>query len=274
MPRGELDRYETTAGRIVAQRLGGVEHARDILNAPAATHDFDIELTDGRVVALEVTSAADREIEALRATALGREWKAPSLGQHWWLGVPENRKLRVKTLMTGVVPHLEVLEQHDIEEVGGSRHPVRHLPLGTHPAVAEAARGVFALGADRATRLGIPKPGETALVMASLHGGISSNFGMLNELVAECASAKVAKLTVAEADERHLFIWMRPSAASAELAVATLPPPESRPMLPDGIDVVWVATGPSTSDALYGKLWQLRSPGGWENVSAIALISH
>src|ERR1022692_2901934 len=198
MPRGELDQYETTAGRIVAQRLGGVEHARDVLDAPAATHDVDIELPDSRVIALEVTSAADREIEALRATALGREWKASSLGRHWWLGVPENRKLKVKTLMAGVVPHLEVLEQYDIDEVGGPRRPDRHLPQGTHPAVVEAARGVFALGADRATRLGIPKPGDTALVMASLHGGLSSNFGMLNELVAECASAKAAKLTAAE----------------------------------------------------------------------------
>jgi hypothetical protein len=273
MPRGGLDRYETTAGRIVAQRLGGVEHARDVLDAPAATHDLDIELPDSRVIALEVTSAADREIEALRATALGREWKAPSLGRHWWLGVPENRKLQVKTLMTGVVPHLEVLEQYDIEEVGGSRHPDRHLPLGTDPAVVEAAQGMFALGADRATRLGVPEPGEAALVMASLHGGTSSNFVMLNKLVAECASAKVAKLIAAEADERHLFIWIRPSAAGAELAVATLPPPASRPVLPDDIDVVWLATGPSTSDALYGKLWQLRSSGGWENVSAIVLSS-
>ena len=47
MPRGALDPYEETAGKIVAQQLGGTYCARDVPGAPAATHDLDVELPAG-----------------------------------------------------------------------------------------------------------------------------------------------------------------------------------------------------------------------------------
>jgi hypothetical protein len=68
------------------------------------------------------------------------------------------------------VPYLEMLERHDIEQVGGAGRANRGIPADAHPEIVAAARGVFGLGADRATRLGPTKQGETALVMASLHG--------------------------------------------------------------------------------------------------------
>jgi hypothetical protein len=83
-------------------------------------------------------------------------------------------------------------------------------------------------------------------------------------LVADCAEAKAEKLRAAAGDERHLFVWMRPSLSDAELAMATLPPPAEAPALPDGIDAVWVATGPKAPESLFGRLWHLRPPGGWE----------
>jgi hypothetical protein len=206
-------------------------------------------------------------LEALRALAIGREWKAPSLGRHWWLGVPNDGSVKVKTLMTRVIPHLEVLERHAIEQVGEGGRAGRRPPAGADDEVANAARGVFGLGADRATRLGAPKPGETALVMPSLHGGAASNFDLLNDLVAGCAEAKAKKLAVASGDERHLFVWMRPSVADAELAMATLPPPERTPTLPDEIDVVWVATAPTSTEARFGLLWRVEPSGGWEDLA-------
>jgi len=49
-------------------------------------HDLDIELPDGRLIALEVAWAGDEAIESLRREALGRVWEAPALGHHWWIG--------------------------------------------------------------------------------------------------------------------------------------------------------------------------------------------
>ncbi len=268
VPRGEMDRYEQVAGQIVAQQLGGRQHARDVGVAPPGTHDFDIELPGGLTIPLEVTSAADGALEALRNLALGREWKAPSLGHHWWLLVPNDGSVQVKALMTKVVPYLAVLERHGIERVGGAARADRRPPTGASQEVTDAALGVFELGAHRAMRWGVPKPGETALVMASLHGGAGSNFDLFNDLVAECARAKAEKLAAATGEERHLFIWMRPSVSDAELAMATLPPPDSTPTLPDGVDVVWVATGPTTQNALFGQLWRLEPLGRWETIDS------
>jgi hypothetical protein len=267
MPRGALSPEEESAGTIVAQQVGGKLVALDVLGAPDATHDLDVLLPDGRRIALEVTSAGDEAVEALRREALGRVWEAPTLAHHWWIGLPIDGRIRVRDLMSEVIPHLEVLERHAVERVGGLARADRWSPAEVHQEPAAAAGAVLRLGVSHATRLGPPKPGEAARVMASLHGGAGSNFDAMNDLVSECARKKIDKLMAATGDERHLFVWIRSSASDAELAIATLPPPASPPGLPDGIDAVWVATsgGP---DALYARLLRLRPPGAWETIGA------
>ena len=94
MPRGDLSAEEEAAGKIVAQHLGGEYEARDVRGAPDATHDLDVVLAGGRRVALEVTSAGDREIEELYRLLVGRTWEAPSLRHHWWLGIPDDPRIR------------------------------------------------------------------------------------------------------------------------------------------------------------------------------------
>jgi len=263
MPRGELRTDEEAAGKIVAQQLGGTAVPRDVPGAANATHDFDIELSDGRRIPLEVTSATDEAIEALCRVALEKVWEAPSLVHHWWIGLPRDGTLRIKPLMAEVIPYLEVLERHHIEEVGGAL--VKRLPpADAGEEVAAAARGVLELGITHANRLGHPKPGEAARVVASLHGGVGSDFDSMNDLVAKRAREKVEKLRAAPGDERHLFVWIRSS--DAELALATLPPPPSTPVLPDGIDVVWVANAGGNPDAPFDRLLCLRPPGGWETI--------
>ncbi len=264
MPRGHLDLEEQTAGKIVAEQLGGTPVPRDVPGAPDGTHDLDIVIADGRRVPLEVTSAIDGETHAMVKLALGGS-PAPSLAHHWWLGVPKDKRVRVKLLMKGVVAHLEVLEQQDVEQVGGALTPGK-VPDGAPQAVVDAARGVFALGADRATRRGPPEDDEAALVMASVHSGGVSDFDQLNVLVAACAEAKVDKLIATGADERHLFVWMHDD--DAALAMETLPPPVVSPMLPEGVDVVWVATGPTGDESLCRCLYRLEPSGGWETIDS------
>ena len=124
---------------------------------------------------------------------------------------------------------------------------------------------MFELGALHAHPVGPPKPGEVAEVLASLSGGAGSNFESMNDLVAERASKKVEKLIAAGGDERHLFVWLRGSATDAQLAMTTLPPPNSVPEIPDGIDVVWLAVGGGQGQP-FSWLWRLRPPGPWEPI--------
>ncbi len=267
MPRGAPDGYEQAAARILAAQLGGTARALDVPGAAERTPDLEVVIADGRTIAVEITTAADEAIEALHRLAIEREWPAPSLAYHWWLGVPNNGNVRVKALMRGVVRHLEVLERNDVEQIGGlGRVENRRRLESASGEVAHATREVFALGADRANRLGKPKPGETSLVMASLHGSASSNFDTLNAMVTERANAKAEKLATATADERHLFVWVRPSVPGHELTMGTLPPPEETPKLPEAVDVAWVATAPLVLDSPQGRLWRVRPPGRWEEI--------
>jgi hypothetical protein len=263
VPRGELDRNEQVAGQIVAQQLGGQECARDVVGAPEKTHDLDVNVPGDRTVALEVTSAGDRALKKLREMLLFEVWEAPSLRHHWWLGVDERPAPHVKTLMRKIVPHLAVLERNDVGQVS----KLEPLSVDAAPEVVAATRAIFELRAHRATRIDPPKDGEAARLLSSVGAGRSAGVGSLNGIVERCAAKKVGKLRAADGDQKHLFIWLRAAAyEEVELATATLASPDSPPTLPAGIDVVWVATGPTTQDALFGQLWRLEPPGGWETI--------
>lgn len=87
-------------------------------------------------------------------------------------------------------------------------------------------------------------------------GGLSlSDVDAINRL--EHAGHNIAKLLAADADERHLFLWINASQADAELAMHTGPPPQTPPPLPAGVDVLWVHNES-------GRLWRVRPPAGWE----------
>jgi hypothetical protein len=172
MPRGDLDSEEVAAGEIGTKLLGGNAVPRDVPGAAAKTHDLDIELDNGRRFALEVTSAADGELEALAKLALQTKHDAPTLSQDWWVGLPMDGKLKVKPLMKGVIPLLETFEKHGVTAI--SRFP-RGKPVGTEDDTAEATRALHDLGALHAHALGTPKPGEVAQIFASLAGSAGSD---------------------------------------------------------------------------------------------------
>jgi hypothetical protein len=65
----EPDAFELRAGEIVAALLMGQAVSRDGLGAPDGMHDYDVDLVDGRRVALEVTTATDSDLESLHHAA-------------------------------------------------------------------------------------------------------------------------------------------------------------------------------------------------------------
>jgi len=117
------------------------------------------------------------------------------------------------------------------------------------------------LGVAAAHRLGARNDGE-ALVLLGFRGGVSANPEAVNELVTERAEAKLEKLLRAEADERHLYVWIDSTRAAADLAMVTMPPPERGPALPAGIDVVWAASFGWAGQPQ--RLWRTCPDGAWE----------
>jgi hypothetical protein len=73
VPMGELDRMEVTAGDLVAQLLAGHEDPQDVPGAPSATVDFNVIVPDGRLAALEITTAADADVVAETVAAFGQD---------------------------------------------------------------------------------------------------------------------------------------------------------------------------------------------------------
>lgn len=264
MPRGELSVDEKAAGRIVAQQVGGAKAIpRDVPGAPNGTHDLDVELPDGRVIAVEVTSARKAKLVSIYATAFGRRWEAPSLSAHWQAAFESGKPLDVPRLAAGVVPHLELLEKRGVTEAGTI---TSNAWRGAGEEVVSAVRQIKELGATHVRRWNEPAPGEVPLLLFSGHQGVGGDPGAVNALVEERARAKVDKLVASGADERHLFVWIDGSHSDAELGMATMPPPATTPSLPTGIDVVWAASS-GMAHELYGCLWRLEPPRGWERPS-------
>ena len=225
---------------------------RDLPGAPDGTHDFDILTPAGRI-ALEVTRAADERVLSTFAAAMGHRFPAPELASTWLLTIPTlgpNLPVSSRTSAKSA-PALIAVQRAGLDEFNGRLYPGQ-----ADPALVEATALLAALGVSWARTWG--EDGPPRLVFNG-HGGFGSNADDVNRLAAEHAAANAAKLRAAAADERHVFVWIDPSYAEAELAMHAGPPPDRAPELPDGVDVVWVAN-PS------GHLWRCRPPGGWEDL--------
>lgn len=245
-----MDEHELRAATIVGAILDGYFVPRDVPGAPDATHDFDV-LVSGKRVALEVTRAADKHVLSTRDAAFRRTFPAPALANSWTLSIrtigaalPAVNKIAKKSPSL-----LAVLEQHGMSEVDRQLYP------GQAPAaVVDASTNLVLLGVSRARVWDVDGPPQLFFIG---HGGVSADADAVNRLAVEHAAKNADKLLAAQADERHIFIWMDSSQPDAELAMHTGPPPDAAPVLPDGVDVVWVAN-PS------GHLWRSRPPGTWE----------
>ncbi len=258
MPGRALKAEEVAAGEIVAGHVGGEAKPRDVPGAPDASHDVDIKLLDGRRIALEVTSAADPELRSMRVAAYEKVWNAPSLSANWWVSFAGGSQVQIKAMMRGLEANLRILEEHGVTGVGTFSSAQG---ADTSDAVAEATRQILGGRITGAGSLGAPAPGESARMLLSSHRGFTAGGHEVNAVVADAAEANVKKLLAADADERHLFVWIDEDAA--ELEIGTQPPPAAVPTLAGGIDVVWAAKR-AAPGALFERLWRLQPPGGWE----------
>ena len=263
-----MNALEVAAGKIVAHYLSGSEIPKDVPGAPDMTVDFEVVLPDSRTIALEVTTAADGKVLSLLAAGSKREWSAPGLTNDWQVGVAHGKDIQVAQVLKQILGPLEVYEQDGLTEVATWTNPRWNQALaGLSSQAAAAARTQFDLGVVVARSFGA-KQGSVAQIYITAHGGATSDVGQVTELVEAAAEANRDKLAAAAGDEKHLFVWLNPSYAAAELAVATQPAPPAPPAIPSGVDVVWLATqgGRGHGDMQLEKLWRVRRSGSWEQL--------
>ncbi|MGD0198422.1 MAG: hypothetical protein ABSC56_11040 [Solirubrobacteraceae bacterium] len=262
----KLDRWELAGGELIARLLGGRADPQDTEHAPDGTHDFNIVgLANNRVVALEITSAADPSVISQLNTAFGREWSSPTLANNWMIGIQQTSRApraSVRKVMSGMIPILELFERRGDTSVEVRSSP-RHQPRapGTTPEMHAARIEMFDLGVETARRWGTPEPRHPGAIYPTISAGTSSNPDNLNQLVADCAERKADKLRAASADERHLLVWIDSSHEDAELAFAKLRPPPP-PTIPPGLDVVWLVGPTGGPDQV--RIWRAKPPGAWE----------
>lgn len=256
---------ELAAADIVGDALGGSWISRDGADAQGGMHDFDVNLPDGRCIALEVTGAINEQAVRLSEAAYGiegreRRWPGPGLAYDWLIVIPQ-RPIRIARLMKETVPILTLFEREGLTQIDTSVNPAYRTPaLTTSPEVTEATFRMFKMGVIEA-RVLWERPTTEAQLFVTIRSGFSADIGRVNELIIERAGPKLEKLIRAEAAERHLFVWLDGTEPEAELAVAMGPSPATPPGVPSGIDVVWLATPPLTEPQ---RLWRVRPPDQWQ----------
>jgi hypothetical protein len=262
----ELDPREIAAADLVTSMIGGRAVPKDVGDAPEKTVDFLIEdLPNLRTAALEVTSIADPRVVSQLQAAFGRTWSSPDLSQIWAVALSRSDpNQNITRLIKAMTPLLVMFEREGETKVEVDYSP-RYQPKPAHISeeMHEARITMLDNGVSRAQVWNTPQQGKHGEILFMIREGVSSDPGLLNELVVDRAKKKVEKLRAMEATERHLFIWMDSTYPSAELAFATLPPPPA-PSIPKDIDVVWLVEPTGWPNQV--RIWRLRQLGEWEVV--------
>jgi hypothetical protein len=208
MPGRKLDPSEIAAATIVASLVEGRAEPCDIDEAPEGTHDFDIHLSDGRRIALEVTAADDQDIRSVDDAGFGNDWRGPGLANDWWVvigHVAEGPQVRMVKVMKQIEPLLLVLEQNSVEDVDIRVRPAHRRPLpDDRHDVLDAMTGIHELGVSAARSLGARRRPEAQLLV-SFSAGFGSDPDKVTDLVAMLADRKAKKLALAPGDEKHLL---------------------------------------------------------------------
>jgi hypothetical protein len=256
-----LGENEWIGGRTVAAVLGGELLPLDGPTAPDGTPDFQIDLSDGRRVILDVTAATkDRTVK--EAIAFNNDWSAPELHSDWVVrhvkDLEGTETVYVKELVERLKPILVELE--------GSETPEVIVPLGgVHP---HAVEGLSSLGIQRVQNRGPRQDESGGAILFIRSSSTSGDPGEINRVAQERAEAKADSLSKQDGDEHHVFVWFDSTQPAAELALHAGTLPGVGPELPAGVDAIWVTNyGPPVGGTITpGRLLRTGVDGGWLEV--------
>jgi hypothetical protein len=244
------DRWdERDAEQIVALVTCGTSHTRDIASAPPGTHDFDIELPDGRIIAVEVTRSNART----RTELLAAVYQFGATADHGWIlqGLASSWHLILDPFAHVRDLHAEVVAL--LTDAAQAGHD-QFRPRSDGRLYELGVRAVFKK----------PQIQPPQVVCALLEDDFDPvvlgppTGSVLARVVDQEAPRKAAKLARTEAAERHLYIWVEISQRTVLADMEFAGTPRTTPNLPAGVDAVWLV------DAFWpGRVRVYKPADGW-----------
>lgn len=249
-PQGVLRDDEEDAAKVITAVLPGTIIPRDPGGGSIPVHDFDVEVHAGRSIAVEVTRYNVEAEVRQRAKAIRGVRRDPSLVFNWHLSM--QRRYDPEDLLAQAPVLLADLEQRGVEpdDLGES------MRAGADVALAALAR----LGVRFAYHRGRAGAGGGSIEIGDApRVGVSSP-DVIIKAVEACAlrKGKAEKLAAADADERHLFLWIETSRDAAVAAMSSDLLPVRAPDIPELIDAIWLATRLE-----HPRVWQYGRQEGW-----------
>jgi len=231
-------------------------------------HDLDLRWPDGRIEAMEVTSAASSAVSAMKAAA--NDLRKP------YLGKVEAVKVRRCWLVTlaprqnskAVRPHLaKVHRQLDERLAELEAQGMWAFHRWSTSRQSNAGQALSDLGVVAA--FGIPADPDPGIFLAPPHPAELEPVParLLNDEIEANARANADKLGRSGCSERHLFVWvddLHPlwtvfESMLLEEGWDLLPP--TAPNLPPEVTTAWAAT-----EMFDTVVWQVQPPALWEEI--------
>lgn len=252
---------EKRAEQIVASVTGGEIHTMDVPGAPPRTHDFTVRLPDGRLVAVEVTRHISgshlglvKEIRhpTRERSGFAGSWELPGLADSWHLTLSVSPPASIRRLYAEAAGLLNAVPQ-DAPDLFRPRQDSDLYRLGV--------RAVLKLPNVRPPQvICAPKEGDFDPTVLNAPTG-----HLVVQAIEQNIGENAEKLERADADERHLFLWLDFSERRTLADLGFTGTPSVVPSLPASINAVWVA-----EPMIPGRVLLYRQDQGWTDLGTLA----
>ena len=257
------DNIELEAAWIVASMTSGDPVKRDLPTAPPETHDFDILLPSGDMIALEVTSSVVGEVAAFWRELRKRPFDTQGLARDWSVNVVNPQLDRpvpnVKELQRWLVAQLKVLEDYVADDTIEVMMEMReHAAIPVRSALENLKR----LGVNSANPL---RRVSRITAQVAVGTGGPRRVVPLIAMIEKSTADNERKISKIEASERHLFIWITASDLGNSLRLAVESLPSEKPTIGGPFDLIWVALWSPryNSEIQAQRLWSVSAETGW-----------
>lgn len=253
---------EQIAKAVVEHILkGATMHYR--LEQSAGEYDFDLQYSNGKVVPLEVTAAANQQMMWKAATITAEEKGGPFVEavacRHGWLVHPLP-DANIDRIRTKVDAYLARVEATGLSEFFAWTDASKSQPVADILRDLKIEAGCVFTWQD-ARRIGIALPGQ---------GGQVTSDDLQRAVETEASKAdNRRKLGGTTHSESHLFVYVHPLNYLPWVALVDEEPPAEPPRLPAEISHIWVVTTTRAPNEYI--VWRAAQGGRWDTPARIVI---